>query len=239
MNVRTRAALIVAGSAVLLVGCGAPASTSGAPNGVTGRTAAESPPAAVGSAPLPAPDQRQIVLTVTGQAALVAPVERIDDLAADARTHSVVFGRVSEVEDFCANNAGYRLMTVQVTSTVKGEQLGTVRVVEDGGIVSGSCIAPIVDGKFGESAKLGPNDFVDFHLEGHPHTQVGAEVIAFVGPQDPDQYGATHQLVDGVQGLLVKSDDRFLRAVLLETRGVESSIPAMEAESRLEIASRG
>lgn len=228
-------ATLVAVSAVLLVGCGAPVPSGGLASGDTsapGSVASETVSNVTG------PDHRRIVLTVTGHGALVAPVERIEDLASDTRTRGVAFGRVSAVEDFCASESGYRLLTIEVSSAVKGEQLETIRVVEDGGIVHASCLAPVVDGKFGESVKFGPDDYVDFEVEGHPHTPVGAEVIVFIGPSNQDRYGATHQLVDGIQGLLVKSDDLYVRSVFLDIPGVESSIPERDAELRLSNAAR-
>lgn len=235
MKARPRAALIAAATAALLVGCGAV--SPGDPPSTLDGGAHPSPGSSSNHESVP--NERRIVLVVTGEGALATPVASINDLAADARTSGVVFGHVSEVEDFCANNAGYRLLTVRVSSAAKGRQGDVINVVEDGGIVPGSCIAPVVDGKFGETVKFGPNDFVDFRIEGHPHTQVGAEVVAFIGPYNRDAFGASHQLVGGLQGLLVKSGDRFVRSVLQDVPGVEASIPAADAVSRLSTAARG
>lgn len=219
---------------LLIVGCasvGAPAPSGSLP---------APPPSVSPSTPTPSAN---VVHIVRGEGALAAPVPTLDRLASDTRTRAIVFGRVSATKDFCWEGAGYRLLTIDVTSAAKGTSTNSVRVVEDGGIVDGTCLAGVVENKFDERVSIGPNDLVDYQIEGHDHTTVGNQVVAFLDAESLDTFGATHRLVTGIQGLLVRRGDHYVRSVLDTPQdraaGIESSTPAAELENRLRTAARG
>lgn len=191
----------------------------------------------------PSEDTRRIVMTVDTAGAQVAPVAKINALSKDTRTQGIVVGRVASVKDVCIEGAGYRILTISVSAVPKGAKAGQIRVIEDGGIVPASCLKEVLDGKFGQPFQAAEGDYVDFQTEGHPHTPVGAEVVAFVSEQRANPWGATHQLVGGLQGLFVRSGDHFTRSVLdtpeARAAGIEASLPVVGAAERLAAAVRG
>lgn len=221
----------------LLAGCGAPiapdrpfvgaAPTSGVSQVEPAR------PSASGEPP---------IQVVRGEGALVEPVARIEALATDPRTADVIRGTVSATEDFCSHGAGYRLLTIRPTWSATRLPSEPITVIEDGGIVPAKCLAEVVDGKSDTPATFDQNDMVDFQVEGHPHTEMGAEVIVFVDGERRDSFGASRRLVTGIQGLLVRVGDEFVRPVLdtpeARSAGIESSIAVAGVEARLKSASR-
>lgn len=151
--------------------------------------------------------------------------------------------RTPATKDFCHAGFGYRLLAITASASLKGQELKEVTVVEDGGIVPTSCLTETLDGKFGERFVPVPGEYVDFQLENHPHTPVGAEVIVFVGPNRIDEFGATNRLVHGLQGLFVRIGDRYVRTVLdtedARKAGIEATIAVSEAQTQLAKAAKG
>lgn len=182
-------------------------------------------------------DPALIVETVNSSAAMIIPVPTVAELAAQKDTHSVVMGRVVETVDFCSGGSGRRLLTIAVDSSYKAKVTGEVKVVEPGGIVPHECLREVLDGKFGEKFVPEPGVYVDFRIEGHPHTETGAEVVAFLSAERTYKNGATHSLVTGAQGLFVKRDGAFVRSILdseiWRAEGVESRIPVDGAQTML------
>ena len=113
----------------------------------------------------------------------------------------------------------YRILTVNVTETLRGQVGQQISVLEDGGVVPYSKVLPDLVAKFGATPTPQPKagGMVDFRSMGARHSEVGDEVVLFLGknPNSGTPIDAGYFIVSGSHGrfTLDTKTDQFVRAL--------------------------
>src|SRR5215471_87041 len=124
-----------------------------------------------------------VVMTLNSEAALKEDYRTIKELAGSKNLVAIVRGTVGATRDVYADQFAFRILSVNVTETLRGQVGPQISVLEDGGIVPYTKVLPALVNKFGAtpSAPPNPNGLVDFRFMGARHSEVGDEVVLFLG----------------------------------------------------------
>jgi hypothetical protein len=139
-------------------------------------------PVGQASAPTTA-EPRDIVMVVNSEAVLKEDYLTIKELAGSKNIVAIVRGTVTGTRDVYVSQFAYRILSVSVTETLRGQVGEEISVLEDGGVVPYSAVLPDLVYKFGAtpSGPSNPNGYVDFRIMGSRHSEVGDEVVVFLG----------------------------------------------------------
>jgi hypothetical protein len=94
---------------------------------------------------------------------------------------AIVRGTVSATRDLYVDRVGFRVLTVDVAETLRGEPGGQITVLEDGAVVPYADVAAQLAEKQGAPARTDTDGYIDFRFMGARHSEVGDEVVLFLG----------------------------------------------------------
>lgn len=163
-------------------------STSAAANGVTTVSTADN-------------SGGHVVIEVTSDAMLKHYYTSIDELNKATDVDAIVRGVIAVTRDVYESGLAYRVLTVDVTESYKGEPAHEITVYEDGGVVPLKEALPDMAGHY-DPASLSEKDvesgLVDFKFMGADHSQVGDKVILYMRKNPNPSQGGSYQLIMSV-----------------------------------------
>jgi hypothetical protein len=181
---------------IMVAGCSTP-SNSAQPNpGPTPSTSDQ-------RAASPPPDQRDIVRVVSGEASLKEDYPTIRELAGSKNVVAIVRGTVSSTTDVYLESFAFRILSVRVSEGFHGRTGQQISVLEDGGVVPYAKAAADIPAKDGDpSTPRGTEGYVDFRFMGARHSEVGDEVVLFLGtnPNSGTTIETEYSIISSVHG---------------------------------------
>jgi hypothetical protein len=161
---------------------------------------------------------RDIVMVVDGEASLKENYATIRELAGSKSVVAVVRGTVSSTRDVYLERFAFRILSVNVTESLRGQTGKQISVLEDGGVVPYAKAAADIPQKDGDpSTPRNPAGYVDFRLMGARHSEAGDEVVIFLGvnPNSGTAIETEYNMVSSVHGRFTfdAKTNTFVRAL--------------------------
>jgi hypothetical protein len=213
--------VVVAVSLVVVAGCSAPPdpSLAGAPSDLP-----VAAPVEQASSDTAESTNGDIAMVVDSQASLKEDYATIRELASSKTVVTIVRGRVSAVRDVYFSRVAFRLLTVdvseglRVTAGLRGQSGQQISVTEDGGVLPWGTVAADFPPKLGSPApQRDPSSLVDFRFMGSRHSEVGDDVVLFLGvnPNAGTPIETEYNMVSSVRGrfTLDLKTNQFVRAL--------------------------
>jgi hypothetical protein len=167
----------------------------------------------------PTPGTGDIVMTLNSDGALREDYATIKELAGSKNLVAIVRGTVAATRDVYRSQSAYRILTVNVTETLRGQVGQRITVLEDGGVVPYSMVLPDLVAKFGATPTPQPKagGLVDFRSMGARHSEAGDEVVLFLGknPNSGTPIDTEYFILSGSHGrfTLEPKTGQFVRAL--------------------------
>jgi hypothetical protein len=146
---------------------------------------------------------RDVVMFMNSEASLKEDYATIEELARSKTVVAIVRGTVSAVRDVYVERSAFRVLSVNVAEGLLGQAGRQISVVEEGGVVPYAKVAPDFPRKDGDPAPpANPAGYVDFRFMGARHSEVGDEVVLFLGanPNIGTPIETEYNMVSSVRG---------------------------------------
>ena len=157
----------------------------------------------------------KILYTVDTDAALKHMYLTIDEFNESSAVDAIVKGTISDVEYVYISNCAYSILTVDVSTSYKGNNSGVIKVYEDGGLVK---LKDMVDSRKDNSLTADQlnNGVVDVKFFKTPHSKVGQEVMLYLTKNSTPLPTDSYRIISSLYGrfTLDKADGKYKRPAL-------------------------